>query len=60
MSITGSARLEVSFAAPVNENIKVIVYYQMFGRIEFGQFKVALVLLAVMADFTLGRLIVWS
>ena len=32
-STTGSARLEVSFAAPVNENIKVIVYYQMSGRI---------------------------
>ena len=32
-SSTGSARLEVSFAAQVNEIIKVIVYYQMPGRI---------------------------
>ena len=34
-SITGSARLEMSFAAPVNENIKVIVYHQKPGRIQF-------------------------
>ena len=34
-SITGSARLEVSFAAAVNENIKVILLYQMLDRIEF-------------------------
>ena len=27
-SITGSARLDMSFAAPENENIKVIVYYR--------------------------------
>ena len=32
-STTGSARLEVLFAAPLNENIKVIVYYQSPGRI---------------------------
>ena len=32
-SATGSARLEVSFSAAVNENIKVIVLYQMLGRI---------------------------
>ena len=38
-STTGSARLDVWFAAPVNENIKVIVFYQMPGRIEFDQFK---------------------
>ena len=43
-SSTGSARLEVSFAAPVNENIKVIVYYQMLGRLEFDQFNAVLVL----------------
>ena len=34
-SATGFARLEVSFAAAVNENIKVIVYYQIPGHIEF-------------------------
>ena len=43
-STTESARLEVSFAAPVNENIKLIVYYQSFGRIEFDQFKAVFVL----------------
>ena len=50
----------MSFAAPVNKNIKVIVYYQSPGRIEFYQFNAVSVLLAVVADFTLGRLIVWS
>ena len=43
-SPTGSARLAVSLAAPENENIKVFVYYQMPGRIEFDQFKSVLVL----------------
>ena len=43
-STTRFARLEVSFAAPVNENIKVIVYYQSPGRIEFDHFKAVLVL----------------
>ena len=43
-SATGSARLEISFAAGVNENIKVIVYYQMVGRIEFDQHKAVMVL----------------
>ena len=43
-STTRSARLEVSFAAPVNENIKVIVYYQSPGRIEFDQFNAVIVL----------------
>ena len=43
-STTGSGRLEVSFAAPVNENINVIVYYQSPYRIEFDQFKAVLVL----------------
>ena len=57
-SATGYARLEVSFAAEVNENIKQIVYYQMPGRIEIDQFKAVLVLWAVVADFTLKRLIV--
>ena len=43
-STTRSARLEVSFAAPVNENIKVIVYYQSPGRIEFYQSNAGIVL----------------
>ena len=43
-SATGLARLEISFAAGVNENIKVIVYYQMLGRIEFDQHKAVIVL----------------
>ena len=32
-SATGFARLEVSFSAAVNKNIKVILLYQMLGRI---------------------------
>ena len=59
-STTGSARLEVSFSEPVNENIKVVVYYQSPGRIEFDKFKAVLVLWAVVTDYTLGKLIVWS
>ena len=43
-SATGSARLEVSFAAAENENIKVVLLYQMLGRIEFDRFNVVLVL----------------
>ena len=43
-STTGSARLEVSFAAPVSENIKVVVYYQSPGKLEFDQSKAVLVL----------------
>ena len=34
-SATGFARLEVSIAAAVNENIKMILLYQMLGRLEF-------------------------
>ena len=41
---TGSARLEVSFATAVDENIKVILLYQMLGRIEFDRFNAVLVL----------------
>ena len=59
-STTGFARLEVSFAAPVNENIKVTVFYQCRGKIEFDKFKAVLVLSAVVEDFTLGRLRFWS
>ena len=44
MSATGSARLEVSFAAAVNKNIKVVLLYQMLGRIEFHRFNAVLVL----------------
>ena len=43
-SATGSARLEVSFTAAVNENIKVVLLYQMLGKIEFDRFNVLLVL----------------
>ena len=43
-SATGSARLEVSFGAAVNENIKVILLYQMLGRLEFDQFNAVFVL----------------
>ena len=34
-SATGSVRLEMAFAAAQNENIKVILLYQMLGRLEF-------------------------
>ena len=34
-SATGTARLEMSFTAAVNENIKVVLLYQMLGEIEF-------------------------
>ena len=37
-SATGSVRLEVSFAASQNENSKVILLYQMLGRLEFDHF----------------------
>ena len=40
----GSARLEVSFAAAVNENIKVILLNQMLGKLEFNRFNEFLVL----------------
>ena len=43
-SATGSARLEVSFAAAVNKYIKVILHYQMLGRLEFDRFHAVLVL----------------
>ena len=43
-SATGSARLEILFAAAVNENIKVIIYYQILGRIEFDKFHAVIVL----------------
>ena len=43
-SATGSARLEVSFAAEVNGNIKVILLYQMLGSIEFDRFNAVIVL----------------
>ena len=43
-SATGSVRLKVAFAAAVNENIKVILLYQMLGRLEFDQFQNVIVL----------------
>ena len=42
--VTGSARLDVSFAAAVNKNIKVILLYQMLGKLEFNRFNEFLVL----------------
>ena len=39
-----SARLEMPFAPLVNNNIKVILYYQMLYKIEFDQFHVVLLL----------------
>ena len=59
-SATGSARLEVSFSAAVNENIIVVLLYQMLGRIEFDRFNVVLVLWALAVNFTLERSNVWS
>ena len=43
-SATGSASLEVSFAEAMNENIKMILLYQMLGRLEFDRFNAVLVL----------------
>ena len=43
-SATGSVRLEVSFGAAQKENIKVILLYQMLGRLEFDQFQNVIVL----------------
>ena len=57
-SATGSARLEVSFSAPVNEKIQVVFYYQMLGKIKFDRFNPVVVLWALAVDFTLERLIV--
>ena len=54
-SATGSARLEISFSAAVNENIKVIIYYQMLIRIEFDKFNAVIALLVSKVDFTLER-----
>ena len=41
---TRSARLDVSFTAAVNKIIKVVLLYQMLGRIEFDRFNVVLIL----------------
>ena len=38
-SIRGSARLKVLFSAAVNENIKVILLYQMLSKLDFPIFK---------------------
>ena len=40
----GSARLELSLAVEVNENIKVILFYQMLGRLELDRFNTVIVL----------------
>ena len=54
-SATGSALLEISFAAAVNENINVIIYYQMLGRREFDKFHAVIILWVSKVDFTLER-----
>ena len=43
-STAGSARLEVSFAAAVNKNIKINLLYQMLERLEFDRFNNVFVL----------------
>ena len=43
-SATKSARLEVSFDAEINENIKIILLYQMLSKPEFDQFIAVFVL----------------
>ena len=43
-SATRSERLEVSFAATQNNNIKVILLYQMLSRLEFDQLQNVIVL----------------
>ena len=58
-SATGSARLEVSFAAAVNESIKVGLFYHVLGRFEFDRFNAVLVLWALAMDLTPKRSIVW-
>ena len=42
----------MSFATLVNENIKIILYYQMLGNLEFVLFKAVIVLWAIMTYFT--------
>ena len=59
-SAMGSARLEVSFLAAVNENIKVVIFYQMLGRLEFERFNAVLVFLVLAVDFTIKKSIVLS
>ena len=43
-SATVVARHKVTFAAKVNKNLKVILYYQMLKKIEFHKFHAILVL----------------
>ena len=43
-SATISARLKVSFAAAVKENIEVVLLYQMLGKIEFDRFNAVIIL----------------
>ena len=43
-SATGSMRIKVSFAVAKNENIKVILLYQMLGRLECDEFQNVIVL----------------
>ena len=59
-SATESARLEVSFAAAVNNNIKVVLLYKMLIRLEFDRFNAVLVQWTLAINFTLERSIFWS
>ena len=52
--------MEVSFTAAVNENIKMVLLYQMLGRIEFDRLNDVLVRIALAVDFTLERSNVYS
>ena len=38
-SSSGSVRLEIGFVAAAAANIKMIVFYQMLGVLEFDQFR---------------------
>ena len=41
---TKSVRLEVLFAAAQNKNIKLIMFFEMLGRLEFNQFQNVIIL----------------
>ena len=42
-SVTKCTRLKILFAAAVNKNIKIIIYYQMHGKIEYDKFHAVIV-----------------
>ena len=59
-SATKSARLEMLFVAAINVNIKMILLYQMLGRLEFDQFKTVIIWWALEEDVSVKKLIVYS